>query len=374
MTAPIREGSLQAPTRHPLDWNNPEFHDEAALHREMERVFNICHGCRRCVSLCHAFPTLFDLVDNSPSMEVDGVPKADYGKVVEHCYLCDLCFMTKCPYVPPHEWNVDFPHLMLRAKAVQFRQGATKLRDRVLTSTDAVGRFAGIPVVAQTVNAVNKIGPARKALEALAVNGMASSYVHISDTILRTLKGAPNKFQSMEGKSKDQIDAHQAAVKEFMSKTWPALLKDMPALWELLEPVWAGSEEGVRKDCAGQRGQAEKMLGLIKSMKESNFNPTLLDHDTLGLVLGDAEKQRSGDRVRDRRARGCHHHRERSQLHQAGRAVRFVQKIHPDRPVRSGSAAGQVPWRARRPHAPRSAHHDRIGRQLERDLARYARR
>ena len=75
-----------------------------------------------------------------------------------------------------------------------------------------------------------------------------------------------------------------------MTKTWPALLKDMPALWELLEPVWTGSEEGVRKDCAGQRGQAEKMLGLIKSMKESNFNPTLLDKDTLGLVLGDAEK------------------------------------------------------------------------------------
>ena len=134
---------------------------------------------------------------------------------------------------------------------------------------------------------------ARKALEALAVNGMASSYVHISDTILRTLKNAPNKFLSMEGKSKAEADAHQAAVKDFMSKTWPALLKDMPALWDLLEPVWAGSEEGVRKDCAGQRGQAEKMLNLIKSMKESNFNPTLLDKDTLGLVLGDAEKGES---------------------------------------------------------------------------------
>jgi len=29
----------------------------------------------------------------------------------------------KCPYVPPHPWNVDFPHLMLRAKAVKFRKG-----------------------------------------------------------------------------------------------------------------------------------------------------------------------------------------------------------------------------------------------------------
>lgn len=101
-------------------------------------------------------------------MEVDGVKKEDYWKVVEHCYLCDLCYMTKCPYVPPHEWNVDFPHLMLRAKAWHFKNRDTKLRDRVLTSTDMVGRFVGIPVVAQTVNAVNKVGVARKALESVA--------------------------------------------------------------------------------------------------------------------------------------------------------------------------------------------------------------
>ena len=55
-------------------------------------------------------------------MEVDGVAKDDYWKVVDQCYLCDVCYMTKCPYVPPHPWNLDFPHLMLRAKAVKFRQ------------------------------------------------------------------------------------------------------------------------------------------------------------------------------------------------------------------------------------------------------------
>ncbi|HMM53416.1 MAG TPA: heterodisulfide reductase-related iron-sulfur binding cluster [Candidatus Desulfobacillus sp.] len=169
MAAPTtREGNLEAPTRHPIDWQNPEFWDEAALEKEMERVFDICHGCRRCVSLCQSFPTLFDLVDESPTLEVDGVRKEDYGKVVEHCYLCDLCYMTKCPYVPPHEWNVDFPHLMLRAKAVHYRKHGAKLRDRVLTRTDAVGSLCGIPVVAQTVNAVNKIGMARKALQAVA--------------------------------------------------------------------------------------------------------------------------------------------------------------------------------------------------------------
>jgi glycerol-3-phosphate dehydrogenase subunit C len=170
MSAPTegkREGSLEAPTRHPLDWNSPDFYDEASLNKELERVFDICHGCRRCVSLCQSFPTLFDLVDESPTMEVDGVKKEDYGKVVDHCYLCDLCYMTKCPYVPPHEWNLDFPHLMLRAKAVKYRKGEVKTRDRILTSTDAVGKLAGIPIIVQTVNAANKSKVFRKALDSV---------------------------------------------------------------------------------------------------------------------------------------------------------------------------------------------------------------
>ncbi len=156
MAGETREGSLGAPTRHALDWQGAGFFDPEALNRELERVYDICHGCRRCVSLCHAFPTLFDLVDESATMEVDGVAKSDYMKVVDHCYLCDLCYMTKCPYVPPHEWNVDFPHLMLRAKMVKHRQQKPPLRDRVLSSTDTVGKLAGIPIVVQTVNAANQ--------------------------------------------------------------------------------------------------------------------------------------------------------------------------------------------------------------------------
>ncbi len=161
----MREGSLEAPTRHPLGHEKAEFWDEGALFDELERVFDICHGCRRCVSLCGSFPTLFDLVDESDTMEVDGVAKNDYWKVVDHCYLCDLCYMTKCPYVPPHEWNVDFPHLMLRAKAVKFKKGEVKFRDKMMTSTDALGKFASIPVIAQTVNTVNSLGATRKLLD-----------------------------------------------------------------------------------------------------------------------------------------------------------------------------------------------------------------
>ena len=90
----MREGSIDAPTRHPLDWQSEDFWDKSALNKELERVFDVCHGCRRCVSLCDAFPTLFDLIDESDTMEVDGVDKTDYDKVAEQCYLCDLCYLS----------------------------------------------------------------------------------------------------------------------------------------------------------------------------------------------------------------------------------------------------------------------------------------
>jgi glycerol-3-phosphate dehydrogenase subunit C len=165
-----REGSLEAPTRHPVEWKQPEYYDEPKIVAEMERVFDICHGCRRCVSLCNTFPKLFDYVDESDSMEVDGVPKEKFWDVVDQCYLCDLCYMVKCPYVPPHPWNVDFPHLMLRAKAYQFKAGTMKhpVRDAQLSSTDRNGKLATIPVVVQAVNAAAKSKPLRALGEKIA--------------------------------------------------------------------------------------------------------------------------------------------------------------------------------------------------------------
>ncbi len=153
----MREGSLEAPTRHPLDWKNPDFWDEARLVAEAGRIFEICHGCRRCVSLCTAFPTLFDLIDEGETGELDAVPKETYWDVVDQCYLCDMCYVVKCPYVPPHPWNVDFPHTMLRAKAFQFREGRMKhpVRDRMLAATDRNGKLATIPVVVHAVNAAS---------------------------------------------------------------------------------------------------------------------------------------------------------------------------------------------------------------------------
>jgi glycerol-3-phosphate dehydrogenase subunit C len=161
----MREGSLEAPTRHPLNWQNPDFYDEEKLLEELERVFDICHGCRRCVSLCDSYPTLFDLVDESKTMEVDGVAREDFWKVVDQCYLCDLCYQTKCPYVPPHEWAVDFPHLMLRAKAVQFRKGERKLSHKLLSNTKMQGAVGSLPVVGSMLNAGNRSRTVRKVMQ-----------------------------------------------------------------------------------------------------------------------------------------------------------------------------------------------------------------
>jgi glycerol-3-phosphate dehydrogenase subunit C len=164
----MREGSLDAPTRHPIAWREPEFWDEAKLDQELRRVFDICHGCRRCFNLCDSFPRLFDLIDASPSEELDSVASADFKPVVDACTLCDLCFMTKCPYVPPHEFNLDFPHLMLRYRAIEHRAGKTGFMVRQLTETDrngAVAQFA-----APIANAVTSVGNAvtRPILEKLA--------------------------------------------------------------------------------------------------------------------------------------------------------------------------------------------------------------
>ena len=163
----MREGNLEAPTRHPIDWKNPDFYDEGKAMAEMERVFDICHGCRRCVSLCQSFPTLFDLVDATEDGEVHGIKKEAYWNVVDQCYLCDLCYMTKCPYTPPHPWQLDFPHLMLRAKAIKHQNGHVAAKEKFLASTDVHGQFAGIPIVVDVVNAVNRTRTMRKQMDNL---------------------------------------------------------------------------------------------------------------------------------------------------------------------------------------------------------------
>ena len=263
-----REGNLEAPTRHAIDWKNLDYYNEDSLFNELERVFDLCHGCRRCVSLCQSFPTLFDLVDESETFEVDGVAKKDYWKVVDHCYLCDLCYMTKCPYTPPHEWNIDFPHLMLRAKAVKFKKGEVSTRDKILSSTDAVGSLAGIPVVSGIVNAVNKAKPTRKLLESvLGVHADARVPEYHSTTLRSKLsdKIAISAQGEPAGPTKGKVAIFATC---YANRNEPVIGEDLVAVFEHNDiPVTFAQKE----QCCGMPKMELGDLEAVEKAKQANI-------------------------------------------------------------------------------------------------------
>jgi Fe-S oxidoreductase len=263
-----REGNLEAPTRHPIDWKNPEYYDETSLFAELERVFDLCHGCRRCVSLCQSFPTLFDLVDESSTMEIDGVDKQDFWQVVDHCYLCDLCYMTKCPYTPPHEWNIDFPHLMLRGKAVKYKKGDVKLRDRILTSTDNLGNLAGIPVISGVVNTFNRAKNFREILEhTLGVHPQAKLPEFHGKSMRRRLK-AHIGYQA-EGKPAGETRGKAALFATcYGNKNEPQVGEDLVAVFEHNDiPITLAEKE----QCCGMPKLELGNLEAVEKAKEANI-------------------------------------------------------------------------------------------------------
>ncbi len=138
------EGSLEAPIRHDIPWRDEAWYDETALDAELRRVFDICHGCRRCFNLCDSFPILFEAIDESPNEEVDDLTAPQMKAVVDACTLCDMCFMSKCPYVPPHSFDLDFPHLIVRARAIEHRKGETSLPDRELAKMTRNGKLGTV--------------------------------------------------------------------------------------------------------------------------------------------------------------------------------------------------------------------------------------
>ncbi|HKR77422.1 MAG TPA: heterodisulfide reductase-related iron-sulfur binding cluster [Rhodanobacter sp.] len=270
MSEPVdsnREGNLEAPTRHPLGQDDPAFWDQTALDAELERVFNICHGCRRCVSLCHAFPTLFDLVDESKTMEIDGVAKADYPKVIEQCYLCDLCYQTKCPYTPPHPWNVDFPHLMLRAKAVEFREHGAPLSAKILSNTRAVGKLASIPVVVQTVNAANRNKAARKLLEkTMGVDAEARVPEYHAPTARKRLKKLDGAGEAKQaGRTRGKLAIFTTC---YCDHSEPGVVEDLAAV---LAHNAIPSKLVEQESCCGMPKLELGDLATVRKYKERNI-------------------------------------------------------------------------------------------------------
>ena len=148
-----------------LDIKSAEFWDLGAVDKELRRVYDICGGCRRCLPLCPSFKVLFDRMDvEEVDGDVDKLPAADDKEVVDLCYQCKLCF-NHCPYTPPHRWEVDFPRLMLRARAAQARRSGVSLQDRMLGNADLVGKLGSLAVPLS--NWMNELGVHRAFMQAV---------------------------------------------------------------------------------------------------------------------------------------------------------------------------------------------------------------
>jgi glycerol-3-phosphate dehydrogenase subunit C len=270
----MREGSLDAPTRHTIPWQDDSFYDEALLDTELRRVFDICHGCRRCFNLCDSFPKLFDAVDESPD-EVEGLTSAQFAPVIDACTLCDMCYMTKCPYVPPHEFDLDFPHLMLRARAVEHRKGETGFMDTQLAKTDRNGKIGA--TMSGLVNAVTKEGGALRGVMQ-AVTGIAKhAYLPPFAPVPLTHKGgaipAPNPqapafgrkavlYASCYGEFNDQTPG-EAAIK---------LLSHNGIALRIEHPLCCGMPKLENGDIAGVAANAEAVAAFFGPMIDDGYD------------------------------------------------------------------------------------------------------
>ncbi|HEY3066091.1 MAG TPA: anaerobic glycerol-3-phosphate dehydrogenase subunit C [Methylomirabilota bacterium] len=149
-----------------FDIASPQFFDPRAVDGELRRVYDICAGCRRCLPLCPSFRVLFERLDaEAVDGDVEKLPAADAKEVVDLCYQCKLCF-NHCPYTPPHRWAVDFPRLMLRARAAEARRTGVTLQDKFLGNTELVGRLGTL--TAPLSNWLNAFSPHRAFLQVVA--------------------------------------------------------------------------------------------------------------------------------------------------------------------------------------------------------------
>jgi len=265
---PPREGSLDAPFRHPIAWRDDDYYDLDKVQAEMTRQFDVCHTCRRCFNLCDSFPRMFDMIDEAPTGELDSVDPAQYAKVDEACTLCDMCFLTKCPYVPPHPLDMDIPHLILRYRAARRRAGDKQWVREQLGETDRNGKLA--KPVAGLVNwaTARKNTPLRQLLEAIAkIDADAELPTYHSRTATDRLKGplAPNPQGPAFGRRK--VALYATCFVDYNAPDTAVAAARVLALQgcevKLVYPECCGMpqlEAGDLKDVAGRAGRVARVF------------------------------------------------------------------------------------------------------------------
>ena len=260
----VREGSLDAPFRHPIAWRDPDFYDLEKVETEMERVFDICHGCRRCFNLCDSFPRLFDLIDNGPTGELDGVKKEDYKQVVDACTLCDMCFIAKCPYVPPHEFDIDFPHLMLRHRAAtREAEGGHFVREQ-LGETDRNGELASPVAPLANWATDRKNGFTRPIMQAvLGIDKDAELPRYYARTAIDRARGAPKADPAGPAFGKRKAVVYATCFAEYNQPSTAsaalAVLAKQGVEAELIYPGCCGMPQLEAGDIAEVAHRAEKL-------------------------------------------------------------------------------------------------------------------
>jgi Fe-S oxidoreductase len=160
------------------DPKDPVYFDEADVREELTRVYDLCHGCRLCFKFCTSFPTLFEMIDKHDDQDAGRLTPAEQDQVVDECFQCKLCYVN-CPYIPElHEWNLDFPRLMLRADAMQHANGIKSARDKATTQmmgrTDLLGTLATStgPIANTIVNAPSGSGIRKVVAKATGVSSV----------------------------------------------------------------------------------------------------------------------------------------------------------------------------------------------------------
>ncbi|HWE54708.1 MAG TPA: heterodisulfide reductase-related iron-sulfur binding cluster [Acidimicrobiales bacterium] len=207
------------------DPEHPAYYDEKDLRQELERVYDLCHGCRLCVSLCPSFPTLFNIIDAHDG-DVPAMTPAEQDRVVDECYQCKLCYV-KCPYIPPHEWELDFPRLMLRAAAARPKTLKEKVTTQALSRTDLSGKVASF--TAPVANAaLGKPGSAvRKVMD--KVVGIAAERILPPYARVRFSTWFKRRGSKLAGAAQARVAVFPTCLVEYQN---PAIGQDLVEVYE----------------------------------------------------------------------------------------------------------------------------------------------